>query len=95
MFAGMALFLAGGDKVGYFLDKPCMFTVSNALLISKATATVCCGGFGLLKPFVIWWQMLCKAVCVECLCWNPCCSEMIGIHLSWLITSMCKQNYVN
>ena len=43
----------------------CMFTVSNALLMSKATATVCCGGLGLLKPFVIWWQMLCKALRVE------------------------------
>ena len=40
----------------------CMFTVSNALLMSKATATVHCGGLGLLKPFVTWWQMLCKAV---------------------------------
>ena len=48
----------------------CMFAVSNALLMSKATVTVRCGGLGLLKPF--WWQMLCKAVCVECLCLNPC-----------------------
>ena len=50
----------------------CMFTVSNALLMSKATAVVRCKGLGLLKPFVIWWQILCKAVCVECLCLNPC-----------------------
>ena len=49
----------------------CMFTVSNALLMSKATATVHCGALGLLKPFVIWWQILYKAVCVECLCLNP------------------------
>ena len=42
-----------------------MFTVSNALLMSKATATVRCESLGLLKPFVIWWQMLFKAVCVE------------------------------
>ena len=49
-----------------------MFTVSNALLMSKVTATVRCGGLGLLKLVVIWWQMLCKAVCVECLCLNPC-----------------------
>ena len=48
----------------------CMFTVSNALLMSKAT--VRCGGLQLLKPFVIWWQMMYKAVCVECLCLNPC-----------------------
>ena len=50
----------------------CMFTASNTLLMFKATATVCCGGLGLLKPFVIWWQMLCKAVCVECLRLNTC-----------------------
>ena len=49
-----------------------MFTESNALLMSKSTATLSCGGLGLLKLFVIWWQMLCKAVCVECLCLNPC-----------------------
>ena len=45
----------------------CMFTVSNTLLMSKVTTTVRCGGLGLLKPPVIWWQMLYKAVCVECL----------------------------
>ena len=44
----------------------CMFTVSNALLMSQVTATVRCGGLGLLKPVLIWWQMLCKAKCVEC-----------------------------
>ena len=48
----------------------CMFTVSNALLMSKVTAAVRCGGLGLLKPFLIWWQMLSKAVCVECLYLN-------------------------
>ena len=56
-----------------------MFTVSNALVMSKATATVRCENLGLLKPFVIWWQILCKAVCVERLCLNPCRSEMIEI----------------
>ena len=50
----------------------CMFTVLNALLVSKITATVRCGGLGLLKPVVIWWKMLCKAVCGKCLCLNPC-----------------------
>ena len=42
----------------------CMFTVSNALFMSKPTATVRFESFRLLKSFVIWWQMLCKAVCV-------------------------------
>ena len=50
----------------------CMFTVSNALLMSKAIATVRCEGLGLLKPLVIWWQMLCKVVCDECLRLNTC-----------------------
>ena len=31
----------------------CMFNVSNALLMSKATATVCCEGLGWLNLFVI------------------------------------------
>ena len=43
-----------------------MFTVSNALHMSEATATVRCGGFVLLKPLVNWLQMLWKAVCIEC-----------------------------
>ena len=46
-----------------------MFAVSNALLMSKATATVHCRGLILLKLFVIWWQMLCKAVFVKCYAW--------------------------
>ena len=49
-----------------------MFTVTNALLMSKATGKVCCGGFAMLKSLVIWWQMLYKAACVQCLCLNPC-----------------------
>ena len=45
----------------------CMLTVSNALLMCKAATTMSCGGLELLKPVVIWWQMLlCKAVCAEC-----------------------------
>ena len=44
-----------------------MFTVSNSLLIPKAAATLHCGGLRLLNPIVIWWQILYKAMCVECL----------------------------
>ena len=57
----------------------CMFTVSNVLLMSTAIATVHCGGLRLLKPFVIWWKMLCKAVCVECLYLNPCSRKIIAM----------------
>ena len=48
----------------------CMFIVLNALLMSEATVRG--GGLGLLKPVVIWRQILCKAACVDCLCLNPC-----------------------
>ena len=48
----------------------CMFIVSNALLVLKATASVPCGAVGLLNPIVIWWQMLSKAFCFECLCFE-------------------------
>ena len=46
----------------------CMFTVSNALLMSNATAMVRVGGMGWLKPVATVLLMLCSAVFVECLC---------------------------
>ena len=60
----------------------CMFTAANTLFMSKATATVSCASLGLLKPFGIWWQMLCNAECVEWLCLNPCGSKMIGMFFA-------------
>ena len=54
----------------------CMFTVSNALLMSSATAMVRVGGMGWLKPVAIVLLMLCSAVFVECLVVNPCCVVM-------------------
>ena len=47
----------------------CMFTVSNALLMSNATAMVRVCGMGWLKPVVF----------VECLVLNPCCVVMFGM----------------
>ena len=44
----------------------CMFTVSNALLMSNATAMVCVGRMGWLKPVATVLLMLCSAVFVEC-----------------------------
>ena len=41
-----------------FFVRVCMFTVSNALLMSSATAMVCAGGILLLKPDVIVLLML-------------------------------------
>ena len=40
----------------------CMFTVSNALLLSNATAIVRVGGMGWLKPVATVLLMLCSAV---------------------------------
>ena len=59
----------------------CMFTVSNALLMSNATAMVRVGGMGWLKPVATVLLMLCSAVFVECLVLNPCCVGMSHIHL--------------
>ena len=51
----------------------CMLTVSNALLMTYATAMVRVGGMGWLKPVATVLLMLCSAVFVECLVLNPCC----------------------
>ena len=50
----------------------CIFTVSNALLMSNANATVCVGGIGWLKPVATVLLMFCSAVFVECLVFEPC-----------------------
>ena len=57
----------------------CMFTVSNALIMSNATAIVRVGGMGWLKPVATVLLMLCSAVFVECLVLNPCCVVMFGM----------------
>ena len=44
----------------------CMFNVSNALLMSNATAIVRVGGMGWLKPVATVLLMLYSAVFVEC-----------------------------
>ena len=57
----------------------CMFTVSNALLMSNATAIGRMGGMGWLNPVATVLLMLCSAVFVECLVLNPCCVVMFGM----------------
>ena len=57
----------------------CMFNVSNALLMSNATAMVRVGGMGCLKPVATVLLMLCSAVLVECFVLNPCCVVMFGM----------------
>ena len=56
----------------------CMFTVSNALLMSNATAIVCVCGMGWLKP-VATVLLMCSAVFVECLVMNTCCVVMCSM----------------
>ena len=51
----------------------CVFTVSNALLMSNDTAMVRVGVMGWLKPVATVLLILCSAVFVECLVSNPCC----------------------
>ena len=57
----------------------CMFTVSNALHMSNATAMVRVDRMGWLKPVATVLLMLCSAVFVECLVLNPCCVVMFGM----------------
>ena len=57
----------------------CMFTVSNALLMSNATAIVRVGGMGWLKPVATVLLMLRSGVLVECLVLNPYCVVIFGM----------------
>ena len=65
----------------------CMFTVSNALLMSNATAMVRVGGMGCMTPVVTGLLMLCSAVFVECLVLNPCCVVMFGMFCVMRLTT--------
>ena len=57
----------------------CMFTVSNALLMSNATAIARVGGIDWLKPVATVLLMWCSVVLVECLVLNPCCIVIFGM----------------
>ena len=57
----------------------CMFTVSNDLLMSNATAIMGVGEMGWLKPVTTVLLILCSAIFVECLGLNPCCVVMFGM----------------
>ena len=56
-----------------------MFTVSNPLLMSNATAIVRVGGMGCSKSVATVLLMLFSAVLLECLVLNPCCVVMFGM----------------
>ena len=56
-----------------FLISVCIFIVSKALLISRATVIVCAGGAIWLNPFATVLFSVCSAVTVECCALYPCC----------------------
>ena len=62
----------------------CKFTVSNALDMSRAIASVLCGGLCWLNLFVIVLFILCNAVVVECCLRKPCwCVFGVKFEVSW------------
>ena len=67
----------------------CMFTVSNDLLMSNATAMVRVGGMGWLKPVATVLLMLCSAVFVECVGFEPvlCCDV-------WYVLCYVRKNHL-
>ena len=50
----------------------CRFTVSKALDMSSAIASVLCGGLCWLNPVVMMLFIVCSAVVVECCLRKPC-----------------------
>ena len=71
----------------------CMFTVSNALLMSNATAMVRVGGMGWLKPVATVLLMLCSAVVVECLVLGTCCDvcySLCYVRQNHLLQCLCN-----
>ena len=56
-----------------FLNSMCMFIVSKALLISRATMIVRALGAISLNPFATVLFNVCSAVTVECCVLYPCC----------------------
>ena len=68
----------------------CRFTVSNALDISSAIASVLCGGLCWLKPVVMMLFILCRAVVVECCFRKPCwcvCGVKLDVRYGRIIFS--------
>src|SRR5271165_2399421 len=57
----------------------CVFTVSKALDMSRATIIVRWCGFLMLNPCEIFSCILCRAVDVECSFLNPCCVSVLGM----------------
>ena len=62
-----------------FLISVCMFIVSKALLISRATVIVRAGGAIWLDPFATVLFSMCSAVTVDWCVLYPCCVCVFGI----------------
>ena len=68
-----------GCLFGVVCVSVCMFTMSNAFLVSSATVIVRSGGLFWLKHVAMVLFMLCGAVLVEWLLLKPCCVEMLFV----------------
>ena len=66
------MMVLGVDVCNSLFSSVCKLTVSKALLISRAIASVRCGGLFWLKPVVIILFIVCNAVVVECCVRKPC-----------------------
>ena len=80
-FAMNLMIVPGMFVYSSFLISVCMFIVSEALLISSATATVIvrAGGSIWLNPFATMLFSVCSAVTVECCVLYPCCMGVFGM----------------
>ena len=62
-----------------FLMSVCIFIVSKAVLISRATVIVRAGGAIWLNPFATVLFTVCSAITVECCDLYQCCVGVFGI----------------
>ena len=76
----MNLMIVSGMLVcSSFLISVCMFIVSKALLISRATVIVRAGGAIWLNPFAMVLFTWCSAVTVECCVLYLCCVGVFAV----------------
>ena len=62
-----------------FLISVCIFIVSKALFISRATDIIRAGGAIWFNPFTTVLFNVCSAVTVECCVLYPCCVGVFGM----------------
>ena len=80
MYFAINLMIVPGILVcSSFLISVCMFIVSKALLISRATGIVLAGGAIWLNPFIAVLLNMGSSVTVECCVLYPCCVGVFGM----------------